>query len=125
MSFSAFAQIVPDGTNISPQGTDIKPIRPSDYTDTKSITTLDLQNPLGTTSTFSALLETIINWLITLGGVLATFMIVVGALQMVFSGGDEDRFKTGKNTILYTAIGYGIILLAWSIASLVENILKL
>ncbi|MEK7542842.1 MAG: pilin [Patescibacteria group bacterium] len=87
------------------------------------IKSVELPNPLGTTS-ISDLLKKIIDWIIELGAPVAVIMVVFGAFKMLFSGGDPEKFASGRKTILYTVMGYGIIFLAWSIASLIENILK-
>lgn len=87
--------------------------------------TIELQNPLGSTNTIEKLLENIINWLATqIGPVVATLMVIIGAMFILFAGGNEERLKTGKNIILYTAIGYGIIFIGWGIKSIIEKILQ-
>ena len=84
-----------------------------------------LCNPLGANKTITDVLETILNWITTkIGPPLAVLMIVIGGFQMVFAGGDPERFKNGRQTIVYTVIGYGIIFLAWGLVSLIQNILK-
>ncbi len=85
-----------------------------------------LPNPLGSSNTTIAdVLKTILDWITTkIGPPLAVLMIVIGAFMMIFSAGDTDRFKTGRQTIVYTVIGYGIIFIAWGVVSLIQNILK-
>lgn len=87
--------------------------------------TISLPNPLSGADTFSELLKKIVDWLITLGTPLATLMIIVGALQMVFAQGDPEKFAKGKKTILYTAIGYGIILIGWGFVTIIQDVLSL
>jgi len=113
----AFAQ---DGgvRNPIPSGRVTNPQIPSNASEP-----LRLENPLGTTSTIPQLIDSIIRWLIYIGAPIAALMITVGAFQMLFAGGDEGKFANGKRTITYTAIGYAIILLAWSLTSLIRNIL--
>ena len=41
---------------------------------------------------------------------------------MLFAGGDPEKFKSGKMTILYAAIGYAIILISKTIASIIKSI---
>ena len=86
--------------------------------------TINLQNPLGSTTTLGGLLSKIIDWLAnSIGPVVATLMIIIGALYILFSGGDEEKFKTGKKIILYTAIGYGIIIIGWGIEAIITKLL--
>jgi len=84
-----------------------------------------LCNPLGSSNnTIADILKTILDWITTkIGPPLAVLMIVVGGFQMVFASGDPERFRRGKQTIVYTVIGYGIIFLAWGVVSLIQNIL--
>ncbi len=87
---------------------------------------LTLQNPLGPkNNTIADILKTILDWItIEIGPPLAVLMIVIGGFQMVFASGDPERFRRGRQTIVYTVIGYGIIFLAWGLVSLIQNILK-
>jgi hypothetical protein len=84
-----------------------------------------LVNPLGdSNSDVEGLLHSIVNWLIKIGTPIAVGMILIGAFQMVFSGGDPEKFKRGKTTILYTAIGYAIILVGWGMTSIIRDFLS-
>ncbi len=87
--------------------------------------TISLPNPLAGTNTFTDLLRKIVDWMITIGAPIATVMIIVGAFQMVFAQGDPKRFEAGKNTILYTVIGYGIILIGWGFVTIIQDVLSL
>lgn len=53
-------------------------------------------------------------WFATIAAVI---MIVVGALTMMFAAGSEERFATGKKTILNAVIGLAIALAAWLITN--------
>ncbi len=84
-----------------------------------------LSNPLGTNnSTVEDLLHSIVNWLITIATPIAVGMILIGAFQMIFAGGNPERFATGRKTILYTAIGYAIIVIGWGMVSIIRDILN-
>jgi hypothetical protein len=50
-------------------------------------------------------------------------MILVGAFQIMTAAGDPLKFKNGRNTILYAAVGYTVILLASSVVPIVKSIL--
>lgn len=82
-----------------------------------------LTNPLGA-STFEGLLENIVNWLITIATPIAVGMMLIGAFQMIFAGGNPERFAAGKKTILYTAIGYAIIVVGWGMVSIIRDVLN-
>ncbi len=82
-----------------------------------------LPNPLGTTATAKTLIDRIIGWLLALGAPVAAIMIIYGAFQMLFAGGNPDNFTKGRNTILYAAVGYGIIFIGWGLVSVIEGLL--
>lgn len=84
---------------------------------------VNLPNPLGGTSTIDQLLRRIVDWLIRVGAPVAAIMIIYGAFQMLFAGGDPEKFNVGKRAILYAAVGYGIIFIGWGIVSIIEAIL--
>ena len=75
-------------------------------------------------SNAEGLLHAIVNWLITIGTPIAVGMVLFGAYQMIFAGGDPEKFSAGKKTILYTVIGYVIILIGWGMTSIIRNFLS-
>ncbi len=84
---------------------------------------IELQNPLNSGDVFE-LIQTIISWLIAAGAPIATIMIIIGAFQIMTAQGDPKKFTTGKNTILYAALGYGIIFIGWGIVGIIEGVLE-
>ena len=92
---------------------------------------ITLTNPLCTggqancqNSTATGLIKNIVGWIFTLATPIAVGMIIVGALQMVTAAGSEDKFSTGKRTVLYAVIGYAIILIGWGITSIIQSLLS-
>ena len=53
---------------------------------------------------------------------LVAVIILVGAIQMIFSGGSPERFKAGQKTIIYAVIGFFIVLIATGVAALIKKI---
>lgn len=88
-----------------------------------SATVVTLPNPLGEETTIQSLLCRIVTWLRDIGGILGTVIILIAAIQMLFAGGSEEKFATAKRTILYTVIGYAIILIGWGIVAIVAEVL--
>lgn len=82
-----------------------------------------LPNPLGDTSTIPQLLDKIIGFLFAIAVPIAAGMIIYGAFQILFAGGDPEKFKTGKKTILYTVIAFVIIAVSKGLAKLIKDIL--
>lgn len=83
---------------------------------------ITLPDPLGGT-TIPGVLTNIFDFLVQAAAVVAPLLIVVGAFQMITSGGSPDKFKNGQHTILYTAIGFVIVLMARGIVAIVERVI--
>ena len=82
---------------------------------------LTLLNPLGT-ATFAELVSKILGALFTLSVPLVSIMVMVGGYYILTAAGNEERLKTGRNTITYAAIGFLVILLANGVVSLIREI---
>lgn len=90
-------------------------------------TTVSIKNPLCGGSpdcTIVSILEKISLYLLTLGAPVAAIMIIYGAFQILTAGGDPAKAKNGGKTILFAAIGYGVILISWGVISLVKQLIS-
>ena len=72
-------------------------------------------------SDFQATLATIINIISIIVGVVAVIMIIFGGFKYITSGGEAEKVKGAKNTILYGLIGLIIVALAQIIVKFVLN----
>lgn len=82
-----------------------------------------LQNPLASDNIVT-LLNGIIDAIVTyIAPPIVAIIVIVGAFQILFAGGDEEKFKTGKKAIYYAVIGYAILLLARGIVFIIREIL--
>lgn len=69
------------------------------------------------------IVNTIINVILAIVGVIAVIMIIFGGIQYSTSAGDPGKVKKAKDTILYGVIGLVIALLAFAIVNFVlDNI---
>ena len=85
---------------------------------------IKLPNPLGEGTTIASLLDRLLDFLaIQLGPVIAAIMIIIGAFQILFAGGDPEKFLVGKRTIIYTVIAYAIILVGKGITLIIKDFL--
>jgi hypothetical protein len=80
---------------------------------------LVLQDPLGGKD-FNSILNSVINFMIYIAIPLCTIMVLVGAFKLVTSSGDPEKTKSGRNTILYAAGGFAVILLAKGITGFIQ-----
>jgi hypothetical protein len=67
---------------------------------------------------------TVTTWLLMAVGAICVIFIVLGGIRYATSGGDADKVKKAKNTLLYALIGLAIAILANVIVSLVTNTLS-
>jgi len=83
-----------------------------------------LPNPLGA-QTIPDVLCRIGGWLFTIAIPLTAIMIIIGAFQIMFAGGNEEKVTTGKRTIIYTVVGFAIILSATGIIYVIQELLNI
>ena len=81
-----------------------------------------IPNPLGTDS-FAELFVRIINWIVGIATTLAVLMVVVGGIQYMISGGNEDKIKSARKTIQWALIGLIVLLMSWGLLSALLDIL--
>lgn len=65
---------------------------------------------------------TIINWVLIAVGILCVVFIIIGGIRYATSGGDPEKVKSAKNTILYALIGLVIAILANVIVQIVFQV---
>ena len=87
-------------------------------------TDVTLPNPLGTTETVGGVIGIIIGALQLISAPLVALMVLVGGYQMLFSGGNPEKFKMGKKIILYAVIGYAILLIAEGVDNIITELLE-
>ena len=78
-------------------------------------------NPSG--CTVISILEKISGYLIILGAPILAIMIIYGAFLIMTAGGDPKKVTDGTHSIVYSAVGYAIVLVAWGIVSLTKELL--
>lgn len=82
--------------------------------DVKTDDLVDVQpNDLGTT------VQTVVNFLLWLIGILSVIMIIFGGIKYTTSGGDSGKLTSAKNTIIYSVIGLLVAIFAYAIVNLV------
>src|SRR3989338_1919712 len=74
-------------------------------------------------SDFRELLTKIINSFLYFAGGIAVLFIVIGGFQYVASRGNEEATEKAKKTVTYAVLGIVIIVMAYAIVSIVNNLL--
>ena len=67
-------------------------------------------------------LNSIIDWIFTALVILVVFFTILGAWTIVTAGGKAENVNTGKNFILYAAIGLAVAFLARALPGIVKAI---
>lgn len=67
----------------------------------------------------AVLINNIFNYTMYAAGVIAVVMMVASGFLYIISAGRPDRTKLALNSIMYTAIGFGIVILARSIVDFI------
>jgi len=81
-----------------------------------------IENPIHA-DTFEELLDNIIHFIFILATALLPLIIIISGFMFVTAGGDPAKTDKAKKLLLYTAIGYGIILLARGLIAFLRGLL--
>jgi len=68
--------------------------------------------PLAIVASLDQVITNITTWLVGLLVGLATLLLTVGGVRYLLAGGDPGEVQRAKNTLRYSAIGYGVAILA-------------
>lgn len=81
-----------------------------------------IPNPL-LLDTITGVLDKIMTYLIMVGAPIVAIMVIYGGFQILTAGGEPEKFTTGRKTILYAVIGYGIIILSKGVTLILKQLL--
>lgn len=87
-----------------------------------SIGGITIKNPLAA-DTITGVLDSIMTYLILIGAPIVAIMIIYGGFQILTAGGTPEKFSTGRKTILYAVVGYGIILISKGVTLILKQLL--
>ena len=86
--------------------------------------TYGLPNPLEV-ETFAGIINNVAYYLtVYIAPPIVTLMILFAAFQILTAGDNPEKLKTGKQIILWTVVGYGIILISWGVTSIIQQLLS-
>lgn len=84
--------------------------------------TVRFRSPITATS-FEEMVIRIGNWVFTLAIGITPIMVLVGAYMLVTGGGDPRKIALGKKILLFTLIGFCLVMITRGIIELVKIIL--
>lgn len=87
---------------------------------------INIKAPSGFTSLENlspgGLVSTLIKLALVVAAVVFFFMLVLGGIKWILSGGDKGKTEEARNQITAALVGLVIVFAAWAIAKLIEQI---
>ncbi len=83
---------------------------------------LFIPNPVSASST-NAIVQNVIYFIFTASIFIAPLMIIIAAFMLATAAGDTNKVNTAKKIILWTVIGFGIVLLSRGIFEAIKSLL--
>lgn len=81
-----------------------------------------IQNPLQTTS-FTGVVDKILDILFFVAIAVAPVMIIVAGFKFLTGGGDPKNLTTARQMLIWTGVGFGIILLSKGIVMILKSVI--
>jgi hypothetical protein len=79
-------------------------------------------NEVATLQAFECIFESLINIAISVGGVIAFIMLIMGGFSYLTAGDDPKKAQKARNTITFAVIGLVLLIAAWFILSFIEEL---
>lgn len=67
------------------------------------------------------IIKAVANVVAAITGVAAIVMIILGALNLITSGGNAETLAKGRKRIIYSLVGVVVVALAWTITRLITD----
>lgn len=83
----------------------------------------ELPNPLGNVSTFAEIIDRVTGYLIIIAAPIVALMILFAGFKILTAGDNPENLKSAKQMILWTVVGYAIILISKGITLIVKQLL--
>jgi len=81
-----------------------------------------IDNPLIADS-FETIIDNLIDFIFNIAVVLAPLMLIIGGFLFVTAGGSPEQISRAKNLLIWTAIGFLVVLLSKGILGIINKIL--
>lgn len=81
-----------------------------------------IRNPLQFDE-FNELVSEVTTYFMIIGATVAPIMFLIGAVMFMTAGGNPEQINKAKSLMLWTAVGFGIILLASGFVVILQNLL--
>lgn len=74
---------------------------------------------------FQGILAAIIRVFFVAGGLLFFFILLIGAIRWITSGGDKAQIESARSTILNALVGFVILMSLFAITAVISNLFGL
>ena len=81
-----------------------------------------IENPI-TAESFEEIIDNVIDFVFKIAIVLAPLMVVIGGFLLLTAGGNISQVGRAKSLLLWTAIGFLVVLLSKGILAIINKIL--
>ena len=81
-----------------------------------------IENPI-TAGSFEEIIDNVIDFVFKIAIVLAPLMVVIGGFLLLTAGGNISQVGRAKSLLLWTAIGFLVVLLSKGILAIINQIL--
>lgn len=85
--------------------------------------TIEIKNPLGEKD-FKDLIDTILKVIFNIALAIVPLMVVIGGFMFVSAGGKPEQVAKARNLLLWTAVGFVVILSARGLTKILLDLLK-
>jgi cbb3-type cytochrome oxidase subunit 3 len=92
--------------------------------DAGSINLTPTQNTTLSTFTIPSIIQWAVTIVLIIAGVIFFFMLIIGGVRWILSGGDKANTESARNQITAALIGLIIVFAAWAIALLLQNVFQ-
>ena len=83
----------------------------------------ELPNPLGVTN-LSGVIPKLLNGITLLAAPIVVAMVLWGAFQIIISAGSPEKLRKGGMTVLWAAVGFGLLLLANGAVAIIQSLFQ-
>ena len=83
---------------------------------------VNFPNPLGA-GTFAELIDNIIDFIFTIAVIVAPILLVVAGVIFMTAAGDPTKVSTAKRMMMWTIVGFGVILISKGLVAVLQGIL--
>ena len=60
-------------------------------------------------------------WLATFAFLVAAIMIIIAGIKFMVAGGDEEKRKNARNSLIFSLIGVVVVILAQNFVTVIKN----